>query len=112
MSSDNFIDNDDLGVLDAELEEVHNNVVHPADRVHATGAFVEETSLVVQSPEKKYSVSSSQQFSQFLNKDASSRYRAIVLNAWEGEFASSRYEVGLVEINNSDHRNGVIYALR
>jgi type IV pilus assembly protein PilB len=72
----------------------------------------EETSLVVQSPEKKYSVSSAQPFSQYLNKEASARYQAIVLNAWEGEYASSRYEVGLVHLNNSDHRNGVIYALR
>jgi len=72
----------------------------------------ESVSLVVQSPEKKYSVEGSQQFSQYLNKDASSRYQAIVLNAWTGDYDSAHYEVGLVHINNSDHRNGVIHALR
>jgi len=34
------------------------------------------------------------------------------LNVATGEYNSSHYEVGLVEINNSDHRNGVIHALR
>src|SRR5690606_12146860 len=69
-------------------------------------------SLAVQAPEKKYSVQSSQQFSQYLNKEASSRYRAIVLNAWTGSFDSPHFEVGLVQILNPDHRNGVVHALR
>lgn len=72
----------------------------------------EYVSLVVPSPEKRYSVDSSQQFSQYLNKDASSRYRALVLNAWTGEYDSLHYEVGLVNVNNPDHRNGVVHALR
>ena len=69
-------------------------------------------SLAVQAPEKKYSVQSSQQFSQYLNKEASSRYRAIVLNAWTGNLDSPHFEVGLVHILNPDHRNGVVHALR
>src|SRR5205085_12524985 len=61
---------------------------------------------------EKYSVDSSQQFSQYLSKEVSSRYQAIVLNAWTEEFDSPHYDVGLVEFKNPDHRNGVIHALR
>ena len=69
-------------------------------------------SLEVQPPEKKYSVQSSQQFSQYLNKEASSRYQAIVLNAWTASIDAPHFEVGLVHIRNPDHRNGVVHALR
>ncbi len=71
-----------------------------------------ERSLVVLAPEKKYSVETSQQFSHYLNKESSSRYQAIVLNAWTARADSPHFEVGLVEINNPDHRNGVVHALR
>jgi hypothetical protein len=57
-------------------------------------------SLAVQPPEKKYSVESSLQFSHYLNKEASSRYQAIVLNAWTGSYDSPHFEVGLVQIKN------------
>jgi type II secretory ATPase GspE/PulE/Tfp pilus assembly ATPase PilB-like protein len=102
--SKRIIDNE-VGIVDAETTENEPEAQNPVDEF-------EETSLVLQSLEKKYSVSGSQQFSQYLNKESSARYQAIVLNAWEGDYASSRFEVGLVQINNSDHRNGVIYALR
>jgi type II secretory ATPase GspE/PulE/Tfp pilus assembly ATPase PilB-like protein len=101
-----------LDTIDDEPEEEQHQEPVSANGSSTQDELIEETSLVVQSPEKKYSVSSAQPFSQYLNKEASARYQAIVLNAWEGEYASSRYEVGLVHINNSDHRNGVIYALR
>ncbi len=71
-----------------------------------------DRSLIVQSPEKKYSVDDCKQFSQYLNKDASSRYQAIVLNVWQQNVESGLFEVGLVNIKNPDHRNGVVHALR
>ena len=68
-------------------------------------------SLTVQTPERKYSVESSLPFSHYLNKESSARYQAIVLNA-SGRLDSSHFEVGLVQIKNPDHRNGVVHALR
>jgi len=68
--------------------------------------------LTVHPPERKYSVQSSLPFSQYLNKEASSRYRAIVLNASPISTDAFHYEVGLVQIKNPDHRNGVVHALR
>jgi type II secretory ATPase GspE/PulE/Tfp pilus assembly ATPase PilB-like protein len=62
--------------------------------------------------EKKYSISDLQKLSEYLNRESSSRYRAIVLNVWSGSFDSAHFEVGLVEIRNGDHRNGVVHALR
>ena len=72
----------------------------------------ESVSLLVQSPEKKYSVENLQQFSQYLNRESSRRYQAIVLNNWTGSYNSTHYEVGIVQINNGEHRNGVVHALR
>ena len=111
MSSNRFIDSSEIGFED-ELNELWDTTTDGAGRVTGTGAPAEDHSHVLQSPEKRYSVGGSQQFSHYLNKDTSSRYQAIVLNVATGEYNSSHYEVGLVEINNSDHRNGVIHALR
>lgn len=61
--------------------------------------------------EKRYSIKQLRQFSQFLNKDSSSRYRAIILNAWVSGSEPHRYEVGLVDTTNGDDRNGVIRRL-
>jgi len=72
----------------------------------------ENMSLLVQSPEKKYSVENLQQFSQYLNRESSRRYQAIVLNNWTGSYNSTHYEVGIVQVNNGEHRNGVVHALR
>lgn len=63
-------------------------------------------------PGEKYSVDNLQQFSQYLNRESSSRYQAIVLNSWLGRYDSPHFEVGLVQIANGDHRNGVVHALR
>ena len=77
------------------------------------GGESQDMSLLVQNrPEKKYSVDGSKQFSQYLNKDASSRYQAIVLNVRATAYGSLHFEVGLVNSMNSDHRNGVVHALR
>src|SRR5690606_4370897 len=69
-------------------------------------------SLAVQAPERKYSVESSLQCSRFLNKESSPRYKAIVLNATPGGVDTAHFEVGLVNVKNADHRNGVVHALR
>ncbi len=62
--------------------------------------------------EQKYSVNDLQKLSEHLNRESSSRYRAIVLNVWSGPFDAAHFEVGLVQIRNGDHRNGVVHALR
>lgn len=62
--------------------------------------------------EKKYTFDRLQQFSQYLGKESSSRYQAIVLNSWVSKYNSSQYEVGLVHFKDGDHRNGVVRALR
>jgi len=111
MSSNRFIDRSEIGIED-EHRDLWDSATDGAGRATGTGVHAEDTSHVLQSAEKKYSVGGSQQFSHYLNKDTSSRYQAIVLNVAIGEYNSSHYEVGLVEINNSDHRNGVIHALR
>jgi type II secretory ATPase GspE/PulE/Tfp pilus assembly ATPase PilB-like protein len=73
----------------------------------------ENVSLLVQTnPEKKYSVENLQPLSQYLNKESSSRYQAIVLRTWTGDYESPYFEVGLVHLKNGDHRNGVVRALR
>lgn len=69
-------------------------------------------SMTIQAPERRYSVESSLPFSHYLNKESSSRYQAIVLNSTPGDFNTMHFEVGLVQIKNPDHRNGVVHALR
>jgi Type II secretory pathway, ATPase PulE/Tfp pilus assembly pathway, ATPase PilB len=72
----------------------------------------DSVSLMVQSPEKKYTVENLQQFSQYLNRESSRRYQAIVLNNWTGSYNSLHFEVGIVHVGNGDHRSGVVHALR
>src|SRR5580765_2582880 len=110
MSSD-LIDNNDLDFVEEEFGEGWETV-DPDARLLSDEEVEANVELIHQAPEKKYSVDSSQQFSQFLSKDISSRYQAIVLNSWAGEYDSSNYEVGLVHKDNYDHRNGVVRALR
>ena len=62
--------------------------------------------------EQKYSISDLQKLSEYLNRESSSRYRAIVLNVWSNAQDSAQFEVGLVQMRNGDHRNGVVHALR
>lgn len=103
---------------DAELNAVWGAIVQEvdADEVEASETMAlegkEKVGLVLQGPEKKYSVEASQQFSQYLPKESSSRYRAIVLKAWTDDHDVERFEVGLVNVYNSDHRNGVLHVLR
>jgi type IV pilus assembly protein PilB len=62
--------------------------------------------------QQKYSISDLQKLSEYLNRESSSRYRAIVLNVWSNAQDSAQFEVGLVQMRNGDHRNGVVHALR
>ncbi len=59
-----------------------------------------------------YRVRELPRFSQYLHKDAASRYQAIILNVRQGNYGAIHFAVGLAEIENSDHRNGVVHALR
>lgn len=73
----------------------------------------EDPSLNIQTnPEKKYTVDVLEPFSEYLNKEASTRYQALVLNTWTDYYKSQHFEVGLVHIKNGDHRNGVVRALQ
>ena len=62
--------------------------------------------------EKQYNVDDLKTLSEYLNRESSSRYRAIVLSTTTGSFDSAHFEVGLVQVKNGDHRNGVVHALR
>src|SRR2546423_1509755 len=94
-------------VIEPGIDDVWDTIEAGEDgRIFSTEDVLENISLIAPCPEKKYSVESSQQFSQYLNKDVSSRYRAIVLNAWNESFDSTHFEVGVVNIKNADHRNG------
>jgi type II secretory ATPase GspE/PulE/Tfp pilus assembly ATPase PilB-like protein len=113
MKADELEDINGNGFVEANLSRVWDQLDGAEDEAEFTEDEIQANlSLIAPSPEKKYSVDSSQQFSQYLNKDASSRYQAIVLNAWTEENDSPHYDVGLVHLKNSDHRNGVIHALR
>ncbi len=109
--------NGKVKLTDAETEheawELDVEPVGPDGRLFSFEEIEENLSLIAPNPEKKYSVDGSQQFSQYLSKEVSSRYRAIVLNAWTEKLHDTpHYDVGVVHIRNSDHRNGVIHALR
>jgi type II secretory ATPase GspE/PulE/Tfp pilus assembly ATPase PilB-like protein len=113
MKADELEDVNGNGFVETNLSRVWDQLDGAEDEAEFTEDEIQANlSLIAPSPEKKYSVDSSQQFSQYLNKDASSRYQAIVLNAWTEENDSPHYDVGLVHLKNSDHRNGVIHALR
>jgi type II secretory ATPase GspE/PulE/Tfp pilus assembly ATPase PilB-like protein len=71
-----------------------------------------QLSLVHTSLQRKYDKDSLHKFTEYLNRETSSRYRAIVLNTWKGSFDSQHFEVGLVNFRDSDHRNGITRALK
>jgi hypothetical protein len=112
MSSDRFITDNDTEFVEADLGELWDGAATSVGHDIAGQGRSDDPSVELQNPERKYSVGGSQQFSHYLNKDTSSRYQAIVLNVATGEYNSSHYELGIVEIFNSDHRNGVIHAFR
>lgn len=95
-------------VWEFPFDEIPENSVLPEDE-----ASPQKQALVAQPRlENQYTVENLQQFSQYLNKELSSRYKAIILNSETDKFNSLHFEVGLVNIANGDHRNGVVRALR
>jgi type II secretory ATPase GspE/PulE/Tfp pilus assembly ATPase PilB-like protein len=73
----------------------------------------QEKALVAQPRlENEYTVENLQQFSQYLSKELSSRYKAIILRTWTDKYRGLHFEVGLVNIVNGDDRSGVVRALR
>lgn len=94
-------------------EEVEESVEQPENSNYDFPQETETQALTIQSsPEKKYKVEDLQQFSHYLNKESSSRYRAIILNVKSGFSRSLNFEVGLVYFRNGEHRDSVIHTLR
>src|SRR6478672_8953853 len=69
-------------------------------------------SLADHGVEKQYNISDLQKLSEYLNRESSSRYGAIILNVSSGALDTLHFEVGLVHLRDGDHRHGVIHALR
>jgi type II secretory ATPase GspE/PulE/Tfp pilus assembly ATPase PilB-like protein len=106
--SENFVE-----ILDETTEEVSEDERPGVQTRERLAQPPVNFSIVVQpGVEKKYGLNDLQGLSEFLNRESSSRYRAIVLNVWTGHLDSTHFEVGLVQLRNGDHRNGVIHALR
>src|SRR5256885_12154052 len=101
MSAEDFKDKSFTEVIDdlpAEHDDAWRDEVIVAEQ-EATGGAPVNLSLVVEPGlEKKYAVDSLQRLSEYLNRESSSRYRAIILNAWTGTYDSPHFEVGLVKI--------------
>ena len=93
---------------DSPADEVAAEISAPAEP-----ELMSESQTLVAQPrlENQYKVEDLQQFSQYLNKESSSRYKAIVLKSWTDKYRALHFEVGLVHIINGDHRNGVVRAL-
>ncbi|MGI8545231.1 MAG: GspE/PulE family protein [Aridibacter sp.] len=96
--------------LDLEMED---EIIHDAVSDDEFSNDSESQALVHQpSPEQKYAVDELRSISQYINREASSRYQAIVLDTWTGNYEEPHYEVGLVNLRNGDHRNGVVRTLK
>lgn len=114
MSSQELRDENFVELIDEPVNgpEVNNGDVHEGAREPWAQAPVNFSLEVEPGHEKRYSINDLQKLSEYLNRESSSRYRAIVLNVWSGAFDSAHFEVGLVQIRNGDHRSGVVHALR
>ena len=112
MSSPEIIHDAFVDVLDDERIEqdlIVADEVQASDNAQAPVHF----SLATETgDEQRYAIDSLQKLSEYLNREASSRYQAIVLNTWSGPLGSQHFEVGLVQLRNGDHRNGVVHALK
>ena len=115
MSVKNLNENGRTDYDDFEENAWDQIAVHGSDGEQSPGNEApapESQSLIVQtSLEKKYSVDTLLPLSEYLNKESSSRYQAIVLRNWTDSYESPHFDVGLVHIKNGDHRNGVVRAL-
>lgn len=95
-------------VLDLSIDEVVDNLIAPEnEELSQPQALVAQPRL-----ENIYTIENLKEFSQYLNKESSSRYKAVILKSWIDKNRSRHFEVGLVHITNGDHRNGVLRTLR
>ncbi len=99
---------------DAFIERENRLELAKDEAAAETGSVqTESQALLLQNNlENKYKVEDLQPISQYLNKECSSRYQAIMLNTWTGNYEAPYFEVGLVDIRNGDHRNGVVRSLK
>ena len=114
MSSEELRDETFVELIDEHADEpqTNNGDVRAGAREVWAQAPVNFSLEVEPGHEKRYSINDLQKLSEYLNRESSSRYRAIVLNVWSGAFDAAHFEVGLVQIRNGDHRSGVVHALR
>ena len=114
MSSVDFNDEEFVEILDEVVDRSISTARDESVERDEPGALPPVNFSLSSEPgfEKKYSISDLQKLSEYLNRESSSRYRAIVLNVWSGALDAAHFEVGLVQIRNGDHRNGVVHALR
>ncbi len=93
-------------------ETMHERLL-PDYRSGSSADTRERLSLVPQSEaDEGYRIEDLHQFSQYLSKKSSSRYKAIILNTWTGQYKDPHFNVGIVHIDVGDDRNGVVHALR
>jgi len=113
MSADEFIDDRSVDLIDDSLTDVQTVDLDGPDSLGGRGAQPPVNFSLAVEPgiEKQYSINDLQKLSEYLNRESSSRYRAVILSVWNGPFDSLHYEVGLVHLRNGDHRNGVVHAL-
>ena len=115
MSAEDFLNSDIVEfVVDEPLADESLSVEDEPDSLSGSKAQAPVNFSLSIEPgvEKQYSIDDLQKLSEYLNRESSSRYRAIVLNVTAGSLDSSHFEVGLVSVRNGDHRNGVVHALR
>jgi type II secretory ATPase GspE/PulE/Tfp pilus assembly ATPase PilB-like protein len=103
---------DDQGIWEDPTASNGNSANHKNSGAGQADPPSNKLSLVHTSLQKKFNPGDLQAFTEYLNKEASTRYRAIILNTWKGSFDSRHYEVGLVNFRNGDDRNGIIRALK
>ncbi|HYJ91252.1 MAG TPA: hypothetical protein VEV84_08090, partial [Pyrinomonadaceae bacterium] len=115
MSAHEMLDEGFVELLDDESQNIDQSTDRSleADRARNLAQAPVNFSLVNDAGvEQQYSIDDLQKLSEYFNREASSRYKAIVLNTWNGAFQSQHFEVGLVQLRNGDHRNGVVHALK
>ena len=115
MSSEEILGEDFIEFMGDEplIDDDADNIDGPDSLGGRTAQPPVNFSLAVEpGVEKQYNINDLQKLSEYLNRESSSRYRAIVLNVFNGPLDSLHFEVGLVNIRNGDHRNGVVHALR
>src|SRR6478735_6749971 len=93
INDDEFID---LSGEDQESGSPLHHVDASAEHREPAAQSAKFSIVEPQIGDSKFSVDNLQQYSQYLHRESSSRYQALVLNTWTGNFASPNYEVGIV----------------